>query len=81
MADRARNSIQLHGRLITPLRAVVAIELRHSQNGDGPEIWKLSFRLLRERRVEVARLFDDTEASILGAKLATLTGKQVVAVR
>jgi hypothetical protein len=81
IVDKGKNSIQLRGRVVAPIRAVTAIEVRQCQNGDGPEVWKLSLVLLRERKVEVARLFDDTEASILGAKLATLTEKHVVVTR
>src|SRR5262245_25531001 len=65
--DKAANTITLGGRLIAPVRAVTSIEIARSRNEDGPGIWKVSICVLRNRRIEIGRLLDDTEASILGA--------------
>jgi hypothetical protein len=81
VVDKATNTVKLSGRLVAPLKAVESVEIQRSHNGDGPELWLVSLRVLRGRSVEIARLLDDTEASILGAKLSTITGKQVVAIR
>ena len=79
--DKASNTIKLRGRLIAPVKAVTSIEIKRSQDGDGNEVWKINLCLLRNQRVEVGRLFDDIDASILGAKLSTITEKTVAAVR
>jgi len=81
VVDKTANTVELSGRLVAPIKAVTSIEIQHSQDGHGPEIWKVSLCLLRGRRVELAHLVDETEASILGAKLATLTEKYVAVVR
>jgi hypothetical protein len=79
LADRVSQQVRTGGRLAAPFKAITAIEVAYTRNGDDQETWEVALRLLRNRRVSIGRLADDTDASILAAKLSTITGAQVVA--
>jgi hypothetical protein len=80
VADRATKSVKAGERLLAPFKAIMSIEIRFSQQSDEPETWVVSLCLLRGRKVEVWRTRDDLEASLLAAKLSTITEKEVVSV-
>jgi len=78
VADKVLQQVRSSGRLLAPFKAITAIEVAYSRKGDDYETWEVALRLLRNRRVSVGRLADDADASILAAKLSTITGAQVV---
>jgi hypothetical protein len=78
VADRVSQQVRSGGRLLAPFKAITAIEVAYTRKGDDYETWEVALRLLRNRRVSIGRLADDTDASILAAKLSTITGAQVV---
>lgn len=78
VADRIAQQVLCGGRLLAPFKAITAIEVSHTRQGDDYETWEVALRLLRNRRVSLGRLADDTDASILAAKLSTATGARVV---
>ena len=80
VADRSTQSIKAGERLLAPFKAITSIEIRFSQKNDEPETWVVSLCLLRGTKVEVWRTRDDLEASLLAAKLSTITGNEVVSV-
>jgi hypothetical protein len=80
VADRATQSVKAGERLLAPFKAITSIEIRFSQQDDEPETWVVSLCLLRGTKVEVWRTRDDLEASLLAAKLSTITEKEVASV-
>jgi hypothetical protein len=80
VADRAIQSVKAGERLLAPFKAITSIEIRLSQQDDEIETWVVSLCLLRGTKVEVWRTRDDLEASLLAAKLSTITEKEVVSV-
>ncbi|WP_205854976.1 hypothetical protein, partial [Piscinibacter defluvii] len=78
VADKVSQQVRTGGRLVAPFKAITAIEVAYTRKGDDHETWEVALRLLRNRRVSLGRLADDTDASILAAKLSTITGAQVV---
>jgi hypothetical protein len=80
VADRAIQSVTAGERLLAPFKAITSIEIRLSQQDDEIKTWVVSLCLLRGTKVKVWRTRDDLEASLLAAKLSTITEKEVVSV-
>ena len=80
VADKVSRQVLSGGRVIAPFKAITAIEVAYIRKNDDYKVWEVSLRILRDRRVSIARLGDDTDASILAARLSTATGAKVVAV-
>ena len=78
VADKVSRQVRTAGRVVAPFKAITAIELSYSRKDDDYEVWEVALRLLRDKRVSIARLGDDTDASILAARLSTATGAPVV---
>ncbi len=78
IADKIAQQVRSGGRLVAPFKAITAIEVAYTRKGDDYETWEVALRLLRNRRVSLGRLADDTDASIFAAKLSTATGAPVV---
>jgi len=79
VADRKAKTVRSGGRLLASFNAITSIEIKHSHNNEGPEVWVVSLRLIRDRRVVIGESADDTDASLVAAKLSTITGKKVLA--
>ncbi len=78
VADKVSQQVRTGGRLVAPFKAITTIEIAYARKGDDHETWEVALRLLRNKRVSVGRLADATDASVLAAKLSTITGAQVV---
>jgi hypothetical protein len=81
IADRRTRNIMAADRVIASFDAVESIEIRHFENGDGPAYWTVSLATTARKRVPIGKTFDDAQASVAAARLATITSKKVVAVR
>ena len=79
VADRKAKTVRSGGRLLASFNAITSIEIKRSHDNEGPEVWVVSLRLIRDRRVVIGESADDTDASLVAAKLSTITGKKVLA--
>lgn len=78
VADKVTQQIRSGSRVLAPFKSITAIELAYTRRGDDQETWEVALHLLRNRRLSIARLADDTDASILAARLSTITGARVI---
>ncbi len=81
VADQRLRAVMSNGRVLARFDAIQSIDIRRMQRGDAPEVWDVSLALGGRSRVRVACSTDATDASILAARLSTITGKKVQAVR
>jgi hypothetical protein len=72
--DRAEQKITQNGRLVGILPLVENIELHRPRNQEGMVNWFVTVHLRGSRQVEVGQLTDETDASIIGAHIASITG-------
>lgn len=78
VADGRARMVRSGTRVLASFDAIASIDIRHcSANEDGPEFWEISLRLGGMARTLIGRSSDGTEASIVAARLATVTGRQV----
>lgn len=66
-------------RVLARFADIRAIEIQRRRDDDGPDTWSVSLALSWWSSVHVGRTEDATEASIVAARLSTITGKKVVA--
>ena len=76
--DRASSQILQNGKLVGMLNSVERIELHRPTNQEGTVNWFVTIHLGGARQVEVGQVTDATDASTIGARIATVTGRPVV---
>jgi hypothetical protein len=76
--DRASSQILQNGKLVGMLGSVQRIELHRPPNQEGTVNWFVTVHLSGARQVEVGQVSDTTDASAIGACIATVTGRPVV---
>jgi hypothetical protein len=80
VADKRDRTVRSGARVRASFDSIRSIDIRHcSGDEEGPEFWEISLRLGGSSRVLIGRSSDGTEASIVAARLATVTGKKVLA--
>jgi hypothetical protein len=72
-------TIKCRGDVLARFDEIQSIELRCQSDDDGPAYWIVRLRISWLSSVQVGRTSDRVEASIVGARLSTFTGKRVVA--
>jgi hypothetical protein len=72
--DRAEQKLTQNGRFVGILPLVESIELHRPPNQEGMVNWFVTVHLHGGRQVEVGQLTDETDASIIGAHIATIAG-------
>jgi hypothetical protein len=77
--DRTTNQIRQNDKIVAMLPLVTQVELSLPLNQDGPPNWFITVLVQGARQVHVGQEFDQTSASIVGARISTVTGKPVVA--
>ena len=75
--DKAKGEIRQNGKLIAMLPLVTRVELHRPSSQEGALNWYVTVHISGARQVEVGQESDDTNASTVGAILATITGKPV----
>ena len=75
--DRAADVVVQGGRKVATSASIKDIHLFQPRGQEGPPNWFISLRLQGGRRVELGSVTDSTDASIIAAKLATVTGRPV----
>ncbi len=81
VADLRLRAVTNRGRVLARFDAIRAIAIQREQRGDSQETWHVYLSLGERKRIKVASSTDATDASILGARLSTLTGAEVRAFR
>ena len=78
VADRRDRTVRSGTRVLASFDAIESIDIRHcGSDEDGPEFWEISLRRRGNVRTLIGRSSDGTEASIVAARLATVTGRKV----
>jgi hypothetical protein len=81
VADKSRRAITSSGRVVARFDAIQSIDVKRTENENGPTVWTISLYLSLFSRIHIGRTTDDAEASIVAARLSTITGKKVLAWR
>ncbi len=81
VADRRRRAFTRSERVVARFDDIESIDVKHRSNDDGPSTWTVSLHMSWFSRVHVGSTSDDAEASIVAARIATITGKKVLAWR
>jgi hypothetical protein len=76
--DRASGQVHQNGKLVGVLGAVERIELHKPTTQEGMVNWFVTVRLNGARTIEVGQTTDAADASAIGARIATVTGRPVV---
>jgi len=83
--DRRFGTVKSGSRVLARFSEIRAIVVSHSRLGGAhvreemPELWTVTLSLGWFSRVHVGRTHDDAEASVVAARIASLTGKPVTA--
>jgi hypothetical protein len=75
--DRTEDKVTQNGRLVAILQLVESIELHKPTSQEGAQNWIITVHVRGQRQVEVGQVTDGTDASIVGASIATVAGRQV----
>ena len=76
--DRSTSQILQNGKLVGILSSVERIELHRPSNQEGTVNWFVTVHLSGARQVDVGQVTDSTDASSIGARIATVTSRPVV---
>ncbi len=79
VANKRFGTVKTEERILARFDAIQWIEVARERNDDAPETWKVSLCVSWLSRVQIGRTNDALEASLVGARLSTITGKKVVA--
>jgi hypothetical protein len=76
--DRETGQIFQNSKLVGSISMTEQVEIRQLLRGSGPSpVWVVLVRLLNGREIEVGRMFDEEDASILAAHIGTAIGRPV----
>lgn len=75
--DRTAEKITQNGALVAMLPLVEGIELHKPNSQEGTQNWFVTVHVRGHRHVEVGQVTDETDASVIGARIASVTGRQV----
>ena len=76
--DKRSARVHQDGKLAGVFAAVDRIELHQPMNQDGPANWFITVQLQGRRQIELGKVTDKTDASLIGARIATITSRPVV---
>ena len=76
--DRGNAMVLQNGRLVAMADLIEKIELHQPQSQDGPVNWFVTVHVRGARKVEVGRITDSTDASLIAARISAIVGKPVV---
>jgi hypothetical protein len=75
--EKATGRVIQHSRTVGKFAAIEVIELHQPRNQEGPLNWFVTIRLTGGRAIEVGQVTDQTDASVVGARISTITGHLV----
>ncbi len=76
--DRETSRVERNGKLVAMIDLIENIELHQPENQDGPPNWYVTVHVKGARQVEVGQVTDETDASIIGARISKVTERPVV---
>ena len=76
--DKGSAHVHQDGKFAGVFAAIDRIELHQPMNQDGPPNWFITVQLQGMRQIEVGKVTDQTDASLIGARIATITSRPVV---
>jgi hypothetical protein len=76
--DRGSSKIFQNGKLVGVLSLVERVQLHKPSQQEGTANWYVTVHLKGARQVEIGQTTDRTDASLIGAHIATLTGRPVI---
>lgn len=80
VVNKRFRTVKCGGDVLARFDEIQSIEIRCRSDGeDADPYWVVRLRLSRLSSVQVGRTSDSVEASIVGARLSTFTGKRVTA--
>jgi hypothetical protein len=79
VVNKRHQTVKSEDKVLARFDAIQAIEIARERSDDSPDTWKVSLYISWFSRVQIGRTSEATEASIVGARLSTITGKKVVA--
>src|SRR5438046_7961027 len=79
VANKRFRTVKSEERILARFDAIQWIEVARERSDDDPETWKVSLYISWLSRVQIGRTNDALEASLVGARLSTISGKKVVA--
>ena len=79
--DKESARVLQNSRLVGTFGVIDRIELHQPRDQEGPENWFVTLQLEGRRQVEVGKVTDQTDASLVGARISTITGRPVVVKR
>lgn len=79
VVDKRFGTVKCGTKVLALFDAIQSIDIQHQHDDGGTEAWNVSLYLSWYARVQIGRTGDATEASIVAARLSTITGKKVLA--
>lgn len=79
VVDKRFGTVKCGAKVLASFDAIQSIDIQHQRGDDVAEAWNVSLYLSWYARVQIGRTDDATEASIVAARLSTITGKKVLA--
>jgi hypothetical protein len=79
--DQARRAVLRRDRTLARFDEIRSIDLQTRTVDSDMYFWSLWLARERCSRIYIGRTIDDVQASIVAARIATLTGKPVVAIK
>jgi uncharacterized protein (UPF0262 family) len=77
--DRKSSRVTQNGRLVAVFDLIEQIKLHQPSSQEGPSNWYITLQLTGARQVEVGQVTDQTDASIVAARISGITNRRVVA--
>jgi hypothetical protein len=76
--DRDSAKVFQNGKLVAMADLIEKIELHQPRNQDGPVNWFVTVHVRGARQVEIGRITDSTDASLIAARISGIVGRPVV---
>jgi hypothetical protein len=75
--DRKAQRILQDEKIAASLQLVECVELHQPTNQEGTVNWFITVHVRGARRIEVGQVTDKTDAGIIAARIARITGREV----
>ncbi len=76
--DRTGSKVLQNGKLVAMMELIEKVEIHQPQNQEGPSNWFITVHVQGSRLVEVGRITDSTDASIVAARISSAVSRRVV---
>ena len=75
--DRVASQLIQNGKLIAAFDRIDRLTLHQEHDTDGPGNWVIALQLLDDRNLQIGTVTDETDASIIAARVAGIVGRPV----